>query len=600
MRPSPPAVVVLLGCGCWLGACGLLSGPSARFEPPHRDTLALPAGVAHGLEPAFAVSPDGSRLAFAGTDESGPHLFLYSFDSGDTRTVSGTDRGTQPFWAPDGRNLGYFVGTTLWRVGVDGGAPVSLAEAFEPCGATWGSRGVIVYASRRDGVSAVPEGGGAVRGLPAIGERLSTPCFPQFLPDGAHFLIYGADLATPTDRAIHVASLEMPDVARLVESESSGLAVWTEPGEKGLRRAWLFSSSHGSWRGQILDLERRALVGASSPFDLRDVYLASGHRAAVSASDTGRIVALSDVDREASLTWVDRTGTATGTEGRSRRYGPTMLAPDGGRLAFAEADARSGVTRLWLSSPGTPEPVPLELPGQDEIADVVWAPDGTRVAFASRSPRGVFVAPAVGPKGGAEPKPLSAPDGRFSSEDVSDWSRDGTRIAFTRQWANGNRDIWAVPADGSGPPVSLAGSPFRDDGGRFSPDGEWFAYTSNETGADEIYVVTATGPTFRSRVSVDGGRSPVWSPDGRELFFLDADDRVSVARADELPHFSPPTRLFASRLNPFVRAVRSTLPLFSVSPDGQRLLINRLAVDVAHAPLTALTAWASELNGRAQ
>lgn len=222
----------------------------------------------------------------------------------------------------------------------------------------------------------------------------------------------------------------------------------------------------------------------------------------------------------------------------------------------------------------------------------VWAPDESAVAFTSRAqPSQVF---AVSTSGQSAARPLStaAADPRFVREVVSDWSRDGRLLAVTRTWLDGNRDIWSVEAKPEGQSKPVVGSAANESEGRFSPDGAWLAYSSDESGVCEVYLITLEGATFRVRVSEGGGRAPLWSRDGQQLYFVDDRDVIWVASLafDEVASVTKVERLFAlgepaSTLGPHAR------PFFSLTADGGKWLAARPTANLARAPLTAFPDW---------
>lgn len=517
---------------------------------------------ADAIATSFALSPDGTRLVYARRDQ----LWVRRLNSDVAQPLAGTERGTWPFWSPDGKSVGFFTGTELKRVDVDTGAVQRLADATSAGGwGTWNKDGTILFS---------PSGGPLMRseatgqGL-AAATRLDPPrqiahWFPEFLPDGRHFIFLSRGQVE--HRGVYIGSLESREEHRLLESDSP--ARFLPPEHLLFRR-------DGALVAQRLDLRTLRLVGEPSLVTPVVAQVpGDGNTITVSTSASGQIAFRSHVG-EQQLAWLDRAGQSIGTLGAPDTAQPALqrLSRDGRMLALVRTV--DGNQDVWLMDVQTgsmrkltSEPVRERFPA--------WSPDGRQVAFASErtGTYDMFARPIDG--SGPETTLLLSPGRKWPE----DWApgfllyRVGNDIT--------DDDLWALPLTGNRRPVPVVQGPAFDGGGRFSPDGRWVAYQSAESGRNEVYVQPFPGPGSKIQISKDGGRVPEWRRDGRELFFRGAGDEIMV-----VPISTEGTALKAGVPAPLFTLPRNST--FIESLDGQRFLVSTVTKEPA--AITVLMNW---------
>ena len=542
-----------------------------------------PAGVRFGevrYEGPPLISPDGSLLAFGGIDERGIHqIWVRPLRSLTSRPLPGTEGAWYPFWSPDSRWLGFFVGRKLKRISIDGGPPETLANAG-CCGGAWaraddGGAGVIVFPMEHgDGLARVPAAGGEPVRITRLDRTHNDEghYHPQFLPDGRHFLFVAS-----TDRADH-DTICVGDAGRgpgsgNVRRIARGMshAWWAPPGYVLLVR-------DNNLMAQAFDMSRLTLTG--EPFLVAE-HVGNGfnrHTSDFSVSATGVLAWRGDFNADRQLTWFDRSGRQlTGLDVREPYVSP-RLSPAGDRIALIRLDTpvigssgappESSLTRnIWLMDPGSGGVTAFTF---GAAVAPVWSPDGSRIVFGhGQGPDYGLYWKSVRGAGSEELLLKTATESTPLS-----WSPDGRFIAYLLRTLEPSRDLFVLPLIGERRPIPVARSSLSAD---FSPDGRWIAYSSGETGRLEVLVRSfgaADGPG-PWQVTTNGGMNPRWRRDGRELFYVAIDRRLMAVPVNAHATFKngPPAVLFDPHdHNP-------TEFEYDVSADGQRFLISRLVED---------------------
>jgi Tol biopolymer transport system component len=348
---------------------------------------------------------------------------------------------------------------------------------------------------------------------------------------------------------------------------------------------------------QPFDVERLELTGDAIPIaEHVAVGGASGMAGGFSVSETGVLAYLTgpaDVGGSAGvssqLVWFDRNGKQNGTLGNQARYRDLELAPDGGRVAVSLFDLARRDFDIWLLDIARGLRTRFTFDPADELTSV-WSPDGSRVVFSS-------------PRKGRFDLYQKASSGAGVEEDLLvdsldkypvDWSPDGRFVLFAVRAPKTGLDLWVLPlADRKAFP--LLHTPFGEISGRFSADGRWIAYVSNESGRNEVYVTPFPGPGGKWQVSTAGGNQPRWRRDGKEMFYLGPDNTLMAAAVngqDSAFEVGAVRSLFDTRA-PSRWSGRSA---YDVSADGQRFLVNTLAERAAAAPITLVVNWPALLK----
>ena len=513
----------------WLGVCAsalvaaLLAWSAARYigrATPELAVSRFEIGTPPTTDPfSFALSPDGRQLVFVATSDGAPKLWLRPLDQTVAQPLAGTEDASYPFWAPDGRALGFFAEGKLKRLDLGGGVPQVLADAPFPFGGSWNRDGVILFApNSQTALFRVP----ATGGMPTVATERKAGAgshrFPVFLPDGRRFVFF----VRYDEDGVYLGALDAGGTRRILAADAA--AAYAPPGYLLILR-----------QGALLAVPFDASSGTASD-DPRPVAPAVGEisrRGAFSVSTTGLLAHRSGTAGRRQLVWFDRTGAIAGKVGSPDDLGlaDPDLASDGRRVAIARL-GRSTVD-VWLVDTARGVPNRFTFDGRSTLP--LWAPDGSRVIFGKYNSAGVddlFERRADG--AGGERLVLATSESKIPA----DWSPDGRVLLYRSQGAKTAGDLWALPLTGGGKPFPVVQTPFNEDEGQFSPDGRWIAYRSDESGREEIYVQSFSGAAGKQQVSTEGGSQPRWRRNGKEFVLPctgqqvdDGVDRSGVRRA---------------------------------------------------------------------
>jgi Tol biopolymer transport system component len=538
----------------------------------------------------LAVSPDGTQIVFCARTGEGPDmLWARSLDSPDARPLAGTENAEGPFFSPDGRSIGFFASGKLKRVDVTGGPVITLADALDPRAGTWGRDGVILYTPDSEGpVFRVSAEGGPAAEATALDTTLgvSTHRYPVFLPDGRHFLYLArrAGAGAGEEPAIYAASLGSPKRTRVVGVASN---VVYASGQ-------LLYVRGGILVAQPFDVGRLATTGPAVPLvdDLR--WDERFSRGAFAASHNGVLAFMTGkAQTRTQLLWLDRSGRRLERVGEAADYtygGTPAISPDGGRAAMAILNPDRGTSDVWIVDLAAGRRRRLTVDDADHPG-CAWSHDGKRVVVnfggGSRGSVPLVLRTVDGP--GVDTV-LTQPGWLWPSSA----SPDGRFILYSDGRGRGGSDILAAPASGASPPIPVAAGPGFEALGQFSRDGRLVAYSSNESGRNEVYVVTFPEPGGKWQVSQDGGSEPRWSRDGRELCYVDRENRILSVEVT-----TSPSGFETGAVRPlFQFHAAGGFWRYDVSPDGLRLLVTVPPEDEASSPVTLMTNWTAKLRKR--
>jgi eukaryotic-like serine/threonine-protein kinase len=528
------------------------------------------------------ISPDGRRLAFNALDSLGiQSIWVRRMNSLEAQRLPGTEGATRPFWSPDSRFLAFFSGGKLYKIDVSGGPPLAICDAPRGADGSWGMRGLILFdGSTTDSVQSVSASGGVPIGATTIDRAHggSSTAWPQFLPDGRHFIYvaYGSNFTGGTLRVGSIGSKETTSLGPVdsrVEFASN----------------YLLQVRNGVLLAQKFDTRARKLVG--DPFPVaQNVEVAGSGAARFSASSEGTLVFRSSgTSKEQRLVWLDREGKEIGSVGNPGLYQTPAISPDGSQVAVV-LRTQTGTSAIWTYD------LARDLGSRFTFTDgdatlPVWSPDGLRIAY--DVVRGGFTDIYVKPIGGSGAESLLHRSDAYNV--VSDWSQDGHWfIYYTRSSTVPTWDIYAMSLADSARSVPILVTPFNEFQPRLSPDGNWLAYGSLESGDWEVYVQAFPGPGGKSRISNSGGSEPRWRGDGKELYYLTRDRKMMAVTVEPgtPPRFSLPRELFAAP----VSTNRITRNRYDVSRDGQRFLVVSITDESAVGPTTVVLDWLGRLE----
>jgi Tol biopolymer transport system component len=587
------AALLTLGLGAlmFLYSPRRLSAPGAqvRFQisPPEK------VNVVPGSP--FALSPDGRQLVFyaSGSDRV-QRLWVHAMDSLGARPLPGSESANYAplFWSPDSRFIAFYDAGALKKIDISGGQAETVCDLTGVAvGGSWNRDGEIIFGSNGAGLMRVSANGGRASPLTTLDASRKDlyHALPSFLPDGRHF-IYERFSSLPANNGIFVGSLDAKpgeqDLKRLLTIDL-WLAYETSS-DPGAGR--LIFTREGSLMTQSFDARKLELVGEPTTLDEdRNVN-------AFSVSGDGVLVYSTGGYRSTQLNWIDRHGKILGTVGEPSDNRSLALSPDGTKAAVSRFGEHS--PGMWLIdfSRGTNARFTLD---SSTSAYACWSPDARRIIFASNRDGGtmnLYQKLADGAQG----EELLLKSGE--DKNPTSWSRDGRFLLYSARDPRTKADLWVLPLDGDKKPTPFLQTEFNEQDGRFSPDGHWVAYTSDESGRNEIYV-RVFAPRSRGAapdtggetlISTGGGVGPRWREDGKELFYVAPDGKVMAVEITSNPvlRAGVPKELFQGP----AQSLTPTGLQWDVAPDGKRFLMVALAAQSAPAPFTVVLNWQAGLK----
>ena len=492
----------------------LMSRRSVTAAPVLSVSIAAPTGTV--VEDRPAISPDGSRVAFVAAQGAATRIFVRALNAFDAVPVTGTEGGSSPFWSPDGRSLGFFARGRLWRVDLAGGTARVLTTVVDPRGGTWTHDNTIVYSPQPDGgLYKVSADGGtpvALTTLDHANQEISHR-FPIVLPDGRHVLFINR-IATP----------------QLIR-----YTITAVPANGGTTKPLLDATSSGVYdRGQLLFMRGDRLF--AQPFDPATLVL-SGEPALLSDnawSDGQQVAGLVGFDaaagivvwrpvlsRRTRITWKRRDGTILQELHAADDGDFGVPTTDGRLIMLARADYRLNTVSIAILDPANGTMTPVTAPDTTSTSGV-WSPDNRRVVYSLLRDGAYDLYIKELRPGGTEQRLLHT-DGIKAAQS---WSPDGKVILFNASSAQTRIDLWQIEPRPGATPKIVVGGDADECCGRFSPDGKWIAYVSNGTGRPEVFVRPFGKDAEPIQISTDGGGAPDWHSGGRELFFVNRENRL--------------------------------------------------------------------------
>lgn len=559
----------------WAGLAWRAPTPGALLSTaPVRLSADLGAAVsvASGPGDAVALSPDAAVVAFVGQGEAGasPQLYVRRLSQLHAAALPGTEDASSPFFSPDGQWIGFFAGGQLKKIAVTGGATVTLCEAPNGRGGDWGSDGTIVFS---------PDSQWGVR-LLRVSSAGGTPDpvtplephqrWPQILPGGKGLLFTGDGSAGAFNDANILVQL-LPSGTRKVVQRRGYHGRYLPGGHLVyIRDGTLFAAPFDLGRLEVTGPPVPAVQGVTSNAGTASAQFA------VSASGTLVYLPGQSTGGEVPVYFMDRTGSTTPVRTTPMNWFSLVLAPDGRRLA-AQINSE-GRNDVWVHDWSRDTLTRLTFdPADDEKP--AWTPDGLRIAFASKR---------------ADPSAWNvywqAADGTEDAQRLTvsknpqlpgSWHPSGEFLAFEEESSETGADLMILPMQRNqesgwtpGNPTVFLNSSFVEREPMFSPDGRWLAYTSDESGRNEVYVRPFPGPGGKWEISRGGGSFPTWSRTRRELFY-GVNGRIMVApfavEGDSFRAEKP--RLWSeSRYT-----VRGQTRMFDLHPDGERFALAPVA-----------------------
>jgi serine/threonine-protein kinase len=580
------ALAVALGATLFL----MLRAPRTNERPLARYDVKVPSKATLSLSsrPAVGLSPDGATLAFVASYEGVTRIYLRRRDEDDARPLPGTEGASNPVFSPNGRQLAFFGESQLKRVDVDG-IPVALGPVNDARGLTWLDDATLVLAPEAIGPLVMQSAGG---GTPVplttldLAKDERSHRWPEALP-GGKAVLFTVGLASSPDNyddatidAVIVATKE-----RRVILAGASMARYVPPGylvfaRAGTLHAVRFDSDRLTVRGTPVAV----VQGVSG-----DTPTGAAHFSAVG----GGALAYIPGSRQAGLrhlVWSDRRGKTEPIDAPPALYNDIRISPDGTRAAVIQGT--SGTGEVWVYHLGRKTLTRLTFTGN--CASPVWSRDGASILYATIDGRNrrstVWRIPADGSR---EPEEVTTVATRAYLGSISP---DGASILidYANLTSPGKTDIKRLQLRPGAEPTTISATPFDEYGPALSPDGRFVAYQSDETSRDEVYVRDASGKGGRWQISTDGGEEPVWSPDGRELFYR-SDARLMVVPVQTRAGFEAGN---SEVLFDGVYRMRSDSNIsYDIEPNGQRFLMIRPVEEVdMNVGLRIVLNWVDELG----
>jgi Tol biopolymer transport system component len=583
---------------------GLLRTPPAA--PVIRSRIDLTAGtqLTAGAESTgklvtpnrteLALSPDGRYLVYSavtGGPESTAKLYRRPLDRAKAEEIEATEGGRTPFFSPDGQWLGFWAQRKLWKVPAGGGIPSVLCDPVNrpPAGASWGSNGRIVIGNTSQLQSVAAIGGKLERLTELDGTKESKHGLPHFLPGGKALLFTVMPFGFGAEAHVEVLSIETGQRKVLIEEGADARYVPTGHivyVRKGTLMAVPFDPDRLELRGPAVPVVEGLMQAINLPFGY-DNY-GTGQFA---VSQSGLLVYVSGgiaPDTDIELVWVDRQGRAEPIPpfGEKRPATNPRLSPDGQRLACVTEGINANVWVYDLA-----RGVATKLTNEGRAVKVIWTPKGDRITF-DVSRGGNSSLAWMNWEGG---QPAELLNQQSYNQWPGSWSPDGRILAFIAADPLTSFDIYLLRMDARQvePFIKTGTSEYCPE---FSPDGQWLAYSSNESGRYEVYVTSFPGKERKITISNGGGCEPLWARTGNELFYWDVGrTTLMVVDTDTQPAFRAGTPRVLLK---YQKAVCSPVRCYDITPDGKRFLTERRS-EVKTRPITELNLvgnWFEELK----
>jgi Tol biopolymer transport system component len=566
-------IVLLVLAGWQIGR----SGSRAQVTEPIHVDLAPPEGTRYDLHHGhMVVSPDGRSVAFIAQDAEGRrHLWVRDLREPSARRLDGTEGVRMPFWSPDGEHLGFGARSGLMRVPA-GGGPVDTVTAgsldiTQMRSAAWTGAGEILVgmAGPARGLYKVLASGGipeAVPGLDAQAVGWDYQSSPYPVP--------GTDAVLMTQRSGQGNTVVIKDgdtpPRELMPGDYN--VAYVDPGD-------ILYWRDGGLRARPFDKKTLQLTGEPRLI-VAGVAVDPSHLVAHFSVSGGTLAYIqgAEADSQSRLVLRNRAGEEIGSVGPPGNYYWPRFSPDGRRVAVDNSgNANNG--DIWIHDLDRPVGTRVSRDPANESAPV-WSPDGKQIVFWSlvQGSGDLFIH-----RVGDSAAPVYMMGEAELDEFPADWSADGRTIALVR----GLNEIWLYDLD-SGELRPVQPGAAEQTQPTFSPDGKFLAYTSRETGRAEVFLRELTTDGRAWQVSLEGGDSPRWRADGRELFFHGSDGflhAVDVALGDDVT-LGRPTLLFRARTR-----LEDGWYHYDVAPDGQSFVINSWIEEEAPRAMSLVLNW---------
>jgi len=585
-------LAVLLVAVGYLGVTGIL-GPKNADTPVVRSTIHLPESLSLDLNPAspgpVKVSPDGRYLAFTATDSGGQNmLYVRALDDMKPRVIAGTTTAAYHFWSPNSRSLAFFTDSgNLERVDINGGPVVTICKADNGKGGSWNQNGTILFAPNHiASIQMVSADGGVPEPVTDLrgDTEVRSHRFPQWLPDGQHFLYIAVDRSGGSgrvDSSLRLASVDGTMSKVLMPCQSSAVYAGGH----------ILTVHDNILMARSFSLETLDFTGPARPVCDEVLAIPAAHLSVMSAVDADVMAFASGGGGfgNSRMFTVDRDGNNSEPLGDPLMTIGMEYSPSGDHVALAFPDRQRGTFDIWILETARNLQTRFTFATETELGPI-WSPDGKWLAYSSDGSgrNNIYRKPVSG---------TGSPERVFESGNdcyVNDWSRDGTMICYTEIDSSGTMKLGLFDFGADGGPRIYRETTFNQMRGSFSPDGRWLAYMSNETGSLEVFVESITPGEGRWRVSSAGGLHPRWASAGDRLFFLTPSGDLLAA---DFTQEGGGLRFGQTRTITQGVGVGNVTTYSEKRSDGS-LLVLKMAQNRENSMLSMITGWRGLLTDR--
>jgi serine/threonine protein kinase/Tol biopolymer transport system component len=583
------AVAALLGLLLWSNLREKSAAPAQSirsFLPPPPDTVFDFTGDFSGPP---VIRRDGAAITFSARAEKERNFLWVQFLSDVTaRKLDGTEGAAFPFWSYDGKFIGFFANGHLKKIPADGGPVTVLTEAANPRGGSWNQDNIIIYEpDYRDTLWQIRASGGTPTPLTRFDSgKHTTHRWPQFLPDGKHFLFFATNHSGNSEQGIYFGSLADGSFKHVIDTDS----------DARYASGYLLYHVQSQLLAAKFDLNSGTVSG--EPITLANFveYDAGTWHTTFTVSESGLLLyEHGSKDLGTELYWKDRTGKSLNPIGERTFFkGSGRISPDGKRLALAMGDPEADI---WVVDLARGARTRLTFGGGTHLMPS-WSADGQRIVFVKQNGNNVFSGTSLRARlanGGGQEQILmeSAPDQETLL--MPQWSTDGRYLLHMEQHGPTGAAVWALPLAGDKKQFVLTKSQSpqgRIIQFRLSPDDRWLAYTSTDSGREEVYVTHFPAGEGRWQISQTGGTFPAWRGDSKEIYYVGLDGALHAAGVN------PKKNEFElDQVRPLFR-VNYTAPIgnaFDNAPDGQHFVVTELPQGIP-TPLVLVTNWLAEFK----
>ncbi len=529
------------------------------------------------------ISPDGRMIAFRATDTLGVSLlWIRPLNSLEPYPLRGTEDITRQFWSPDSKHIAFFKGNQLYKIPVAGGPPQLICDTFGSDG-NWGSKGYILFdGMATDTLKFVSASGGTPQYATPLdsakGEQSSA--WPWFLSDGVHFLYV---LYTTTGSQLRVGSIESDESTLIFDEDEMRLI---DSRVEFCKQGYLLFIKDKLLLAQRFDEHKFKLIG--EPVPVAQGIDRAGNTFTFGSSDNGVLLyQYSSTSNQSELVWYDRQGVEIEKVGDPDTYRDIALSPDNSKVVFGLYDQQGSNEDLWIRDFKRNLVSRLTFDKPNNVMPT-WSPDGKYIAY-SETEGGSFKVKYKRADGQGVIQGIESLDTLISAP--AHWFSDS--VLYLTVNSNGlSIYSYNLSEDSLNPVIATQ---YREVTPSVSKNGKYILYMSNESGRNEIYVSELGGDRGRWQVSNDGGYSPCWRGDNKEIFFLQGSDlmAVDVSMADGRFEIGQPKKLFSKPLN-FSGVASATR--YCAAPDGQKFLMNVAIQTQSNDNIILVQNWLEELQ----